>query len=98
MPRLSSLIDGCIIIIHEAVTCDSTKWNSNSLWRLDSKKCYKLLVLKRKKPSLKALITKLLLKASLYDIQSHSLDVKLLDFAPFVVCRWGNSSYHTAIQ
>ena len=81
MPRLSSLIDGCIIIIHEAVTCDSTKWNSNSLWRLDSKKCYKLLVLKRKKPSLKALVTKLLLKASLYEIYSHT--VEIVGLCPF---------------
>ena len=34
---------------------------------------------------------------SAWDVQSHCLHVKLLDFAPFVVCAWWNSSYHTVI-
>ena len=33
-----------------------------------------------------------------WDVESHSLHVKVSDFAPFVVRTWGNSSYHKVIQ
>ena len=33
-----------------------------------------------------------------WDVESHSLHVKVLDFAPFVVRTWGNSSHHTVFQ
>ena len=36
-------------------------------------------------------------RQSAWDVQSHSLHLKVLDFAPFVVCAWWNSSYHTLI-
>ena len=29
-----------------------------------------------------------------WDVESHSLHVKVSDFAPFVVRTWWNSSYH----
>ena len=59
-------------------------------------KCYKLLICKRKEPSLKALVIKLtssylhitiitVESQSAWDIQSDSLHVKLLDLAPLVV-------------
>ena len=31
------------------------------------------------------------------DVKSHSLHMQVLDFAPFLGCTWGNSSYHTVI-
>ena len=68
------------------------------------------MILKRKEPSLKALVTKLkwssyirvtiitVKSQSAWDVQSYScLNVKVLDFAPFVVCTWGNSSYHRVV-
>ena len=33
-----------------------------------------------------------------WDVESHSLHVKVSDFAPVMVCTWGNSSYHTVIM
>ena len=31
------------------------------------------------------------------DVESHSLHVQVLDFAPFLGCTWEISSYHTVI-
>ena len=66
------VVDGCIIIIHEVFTCDSTQWNS-----------LRLLLLKRQEPFLRHWLQNeivlhtfkllwLLWKANLHEIYSHT--------------------------
>ena len=81
------VVHGCIIIIHEVLTCDSTQRRLNSSSWLQNEMglhAFKLLFLLR--------------KANLHEMHSdvvnrvikithaHILHVKMLNFAPFTIC------------
>ena len=66
-------------------------------WRLDSKSVISYCFLLKRSSYVQ--ITFITVKSqSAWDVQSHSLHVKVLDFAPSVVRTWGNLSCHTVIQ
>ena len=47
------VVDGCIITIHEVITCDSTLMKQSLTLTTLFEECYEFLLLKRKEPLLR---------------------------------------------
>ena len=88
------VVDGCIFIIHEVSRAILLSETVFKLWQLNSS-CFKSYcflkdkVLNRSSHVQVIIIT--VKSQSVWDVQSHSWHVKVLDFAPFKICTWKNA-------